>query len=291
MGKSGSGGQLPSLWLSMPSLVILVLLIVLPMMGLLVLSLSDDFKAGDSFENLLSGRFSLANYSRLATDEFVIGRLFRTLAIGAVVTMGTLLFGVPLSMAIWKTTGRVKALILALVLTPLLVSIVVSAYGWSVLLGQRGLINDALLGMGMINKPLKMMHTDFAIVIGLIHILLPFMVLNMLAALERVPTALLEAAATLGAPPWRVHAFVTFPLAIVGVRSGVLLVFSLAVSAFVTPSILGGNGTPVFSMVIYEQFSASFQWAYGAALAISLLLITGVIVALYVGRSRKLVQA
>ena len=82
MGKSGSGGQLPSLWLSMPSLVILVLLIVLPMMGLLVLSLSDDFKAGDSFENLLSGRFSLANYSRLATDEFVIGRLFRTLAIG-----------------------------------------------------------------------------------------------------------------------------------------------------------------------------------------------------------------
>jgi len=288
--KLASRGQLHSLWLSIPALSILVALIALPMAGLLILSLADDFKAGDSFDTLLSGRFSLANFTRLATDDFVIGRLFRTLIIGAIVTIGTLILGIPLSMSIWKASGHAKALILALVLTPLLVSIVVSAYGWSVLLGQRGLINDALLSLGIINKPLKLMHSDFAIVIGLVHILLPFMVLNLLAALERVPTAVLEAAATLGAPPLRVHTYVTLPLASVGIRSGVLLVFSLAVSAFVTPTILGGNGTPVFSMVIYEQFSASFQWAYGAALAISLLVITGSIVALYVGRFRTAVQ-
>jgi putative spermidine/putrescine transport system permease protein len=290
MRKLASRSKSLDIWLALPALSILVALIALPMAGLMILSLADDFKAGDSFENLLSGGFGLTNFSRFANDDFVIGRLLRTLAIGAIVTLGTLLLGIPLSIAIWKMSGRIKAIILALVLTPLLVSIVVSAYGWSVLLGQRGLINDTLLSLGLIGKPLKLMHSDFAIVIGLVHILLPFMVLNLLAALERVPSAALEAAATLGASPLRVHAFVTLPLASAGIRSGVLLVFSLAVSAFVTPTILGGNGTPVFSMVVYEQFSASFQWAYGAALAISLLLITGMIVALYVASSRSAVQ-
>jgi len=162
---------------------------------------------------------------------------------------------------------------------PLLISIVVSAYGWSVLLGRKGLINETLLSMGVITQPLKLMHSDLGIVIGLTHILLPFMVLSVLAALERIPRALLEAASTLGASRWQTHRLITLPLARAGLRSGILLVFTLAMCAFVTPAVLGGNGTPVFPMVIYEQFSASFQWAYGAALSILLLVVMMLIVA------------
>ncbi|MFN0304823.1 MAG: ABC transporter permease [Burkholderiales bacterium] len=291
MGGLAARERLRTVWLATPALTLLVGLIALPTAGLFVLSLAENFKPGDSFEALFAGRFGWANYARLATDEFVIGRLLRTLAIGAIVTFGTLLLGVPLAMALWRMNGRAKALMLALVLTPLLVSIVVSAYGWSVLLGQRGLINDTLRSLGLISRPLKLMHSDLAIVLGLVHILLPFMVLSVLAALERVPLAILEAAATLGASPLRVHGAVTLPLATAGIRSGILLVFSLGVSAFVTPAILGGNGTPVFPMVVYEQFSASFQWAYGAALAIALLVITGCIVALYLASTRPTIEA
>jgi ABC-type spermidine/putrescine transport system permease subunit I len=142
---------------------------------------------GDPVDQFFAGRFGWANYVRLVTDEFVIGRLLRTLVIGAIVTLGTFIVGVPLAMALWRMSGRAKALLLAVTLTPLLVSIVVSAYGWSVLLGQRGIVNETLRSLGLISRPLKLMHSDIAIIIGLVHILLPFMVLNLLAALERVP--------------------------------------------------------------------------------------------------------
>lgn len=279
--------RITTFMLAMPALGLVAGLIVLPTVGLFVLSLAENFSPGDPVDQFFAGRFGWANYVRLVSDEFVIGRLLRTLVIGAIVTLGTFIVGVPLAMALWRMSGRAKALLLAVTLTPLLVSIVVSAYGWSVLLGQRGIVNETLRNLGLISRPLKLMHSDIAIIIGLVHILLPFMVLNLLAALERVPRVVLEAASTLGASPLRVHAAITLPLAAAGTRSGVLLVFSLAVAAFVTPAILGGNGTPVFPMVIYEQFSGSVQWAYGAALAISLLAISSVIVALYLATARR----
>jgi putative spermidine/putrescine transport system permease protein len=162
---------------------------------------------------------------------------------------------------------------------------VVSAYGWSVLLGRKGLVNEGLAALGLISQPLKLMHSDLGIVIGLTHILLPFMVLSILASLERIPRALLEDASTLGDNRWRTHLLITLPLARAGLRSGILLVFTLAMCAFVTPAVLGGNGTPVFPMVIYEQFSASFQWAYGAALSIMLLVVMVLLVTVFMALS------
>lgn len=274
-------------WLAAPALALVAAFVVLPALGLFALSLAESFRPGDPIESLVAGRFGWANYTRLLADEFVLGRLARTLVIAAIVTAGTLIMGVPLAIAAWRLRPSAKALLVTFALTPLLVSIVVSAYGWSVILGRSGLINETLRALGLTAQPLKLMHSDVAIVVGLVHILLPFMVLNVLAALERIPPALLEAAATLGAARIATHRAVTLPLAAAGIRSGVLLVFSLAVSAFVTPAILGGNGTPVFPMVIYDQFTASFQWAYGAALAITLLVITAAIVGLYLAGTRR----
>ena len=267
-----------SRWLALPALLLIAAFVALPCLGLLLLSLSTGFRPGDGWDALLSGPLGLDHYRRMLGDDFVLGRLGRTLVISAAVTFATLAMGVPLALACWQTRGPIRNLLVYASVMPLLISIVVSAYGWSVLLGRKGLINETLLSMGVINQPLKLMHSDLGIVIGLTHILLPFMVLSVLAALERIPRALLEAASTLGASRWQTHRLITLPLARAGLRSGILLVFTLAMCAFVTPAVLGGNGTPVFPMVIYEQFSASFQWAYGAALSILLLVVMMLIV-------------
>ena len=268
-----------STWLALPAILLIAAFVAVPCLGLLLLSLSTGFRPGDGWETLLSGPLGLDHYRRLLGDGFVLGRLIRTLALSAAVTVLTLAMGIPLAVACWQSRGPLRNLLVYASVLPLLISVVVSAYGWSVLLGRKGLINEALTALGLISQPLKLMHSDLGIVIGLTHILLPFMVLSVLASLERIPRALLEAASTLGASRWRTHLLITLPLARSGLRSGVLLVFTLAMCAFVTPAVLGGNGTPVFPMVIYEQFSASFQWAYGAALSIVLLIVMLLLVA------------
>ena len=268
-----------STWLALPAILLIAAFVAVPCLGLLLLSLSSGFRPGDGWETLLSGPLGLDHYRRLLGDGFVLGRLIRTLALSAAVTVLTLAMGIPLAVACWQSRGPLRNLLVYASVLPLLISVVVSAYGWSVLLGRKGLINEALTALGLISQPLKLMHSDLGIVIGLTHILLPFMVLSVLASLERIPRALLEAASTLGASRWRTHLLITLPLARSGLRSGVLLVFTLAMCAFVTPAVLGGNGTPVFPMVIYEQFSASFQWAYGAALSIMLLIVMLLLVA------------
>lgn len=268
-----------STWLALPAILLIAAFVAVPCLGLLLLSLSTGFRPGDGWETLLSGPLGLDHYRRLLGDGFVLGRLIRTLALSAAVTVLTLAMGIPLAVACWQSRGPLRNLLVYASVLPLLISVVVSAYGWSVLLGRKGLINESLTALGLISQPLKLMHSDLGIVIGLTHILLPFMVLSVLASLERIPRALLEAASTLGASRWRTHLLITLPLARSGLRSGVLLVFTLAMCAFVTPAVLGGNGTPVFPMVIYEQFSASFQWAYGAALSIMLLIVMLLLVA------------
>ncbi|MBU6189265.1 MAG: ABC transporter permease [Betaproteobacteria bacterium] len=268
-----------STWLALPAILLIAAFVAVPCLGLLLLSLSTGFRPGDGWETLLSGPLGFDHYRRMLGDGFVLGRLIRTLAVSAAVTVLTLAMGIPLALACWQSRGPLRNLLVYASVLPLLISVVVSAYGWSVLLGRKGLINEALTALGLISQPLKLMHSDLGIVIGLTHILLPFMVLSVLASLERIPRALLEAASTLGANRWRTHLLITLPLARSGLRSGVLLVFTLAMCAFVTPAVLGGNGTPVFPMVIYEQFSASFQWAYGAALSIMLLIVMLLLVA------------
>ncbi|MEY4214730.1 MAG: ABC transporter permease [Burkholderiaceae bacterium] len=274
-----------STWLALPATLLIAAFVAVPCLGLLLLSLSTGFRPGDGWETLISGPMGLDHYRRLLGDGFVLGRLARTLAISAAVTAVTLAMGIPLALACWQTRGPIRNLLVYASVMPLLISVVVSAYGWSVLLGRKGLVNEGLAALGLISQPLKLMHSDLGIVIGLTHILLPFMVLSILASLERIPRALLEAASTLGANRWRTHLLITLPLARAGLRSGVLLVFTLAMCAFVTPAVLGGNGTPVFPMVIYEQFSASFQWAYGAALSIMLLVVMVLLVTVFMALS------
>jgi putative spermidine/putrescine transport system permease protein len=168
------------------------------------------------------------------------------------------------------------------VLSPLLVGIVVRCYGWMILLADRGLINASLVEGGWIAKPLPLMYNAFGVGIALVHVFLPFMVLSLTGVLKRIEPELLEASMTLGASPWRTFLEVTLPLSLPGILAGSLLVFSLAISSFVVPILLGGFKVQVLPMIVYEQMLSVFDWPFGAANAFVLLTLSLAIIAVYI---------
>ena len=171
-----------------------------------------------------------------------------------------------------------------LVLAPLLISVVVRTYGWMVILGDKGVFNTALISLSIIRHPLEIMFTRTAVVIGLVHVLLPFMALSILSSLERIDPAVPEAARTLGAGPLALHWHVIAPMAIPGFATGVTIVFSFAISAYVTPMLMGRGATDMITTLIYQQFMTVYNWHFGSTLTTVLLAVTLMVLsaALYV---------
>jgi putative spermidine/putrescine transport system permease protein len=167
-------------------------------------------------------------------------------------------------------------------ISPLLVGIVIRCYGWMILLADQGLINATLSEHGLISRPLPLMYNRFGVAVALVHVFLPFMVLSLTGVLKRIDPALEEASKTLGASPLRAFLEVTLPLSLPGILAGSLLVFSLAISSFVVPVLLGGFKVYVLPITVYEQILVLFEWPFGAATAFILLLISLGIIAGYI---------
>lgn len=257
-----------------PALLVLLLVLAAPV-GYLI---SFSFLPADGGA---SGA-TLMNYHRLVTDPFYRGVLAKTLWIALLSTAIATVVGYCLAHFLWRAHKRWRGVLTILVLCPLLVSIVVSSYGWMVLLGKNGVINQLLMSLGILSEPLKLMHTDGGIVVGLVHIAIPFMTLSILAALERIDRLLPEAAATLGANSFRVLWHVLLPLALPGIAAGTMIVFCICMSAYVTPALLGGSGPTFITTLIYNQIVALMDWRFGATLAAFLLVVALVVVLLYV---------
>lgn len=228
-----------------------------------------------------SGGLTLAHYARALTDAFYLEVFGRTVVMAVIITLTSAVVSYPLAHFMWQAPKRWRGALTILALSPLLVSIVVSSYGWMVILGDQGVVNQALIALGIVSRPVKLMYTDLAIVIGLAHIVTPFMTLSILAALEKIDPLLAEAAATLGAPRWQVLRLVTLPLALPGIAAGTTIVFSLSVSAYVTPAVLGPSGSNFITTLIYHQFTQLMNWSFGSALAALLLCLSMGIVFLY----------
>jgi putative spermidine/putrescine transport system permease protein len=226
--------------------------------------------------------FTLKNYTRFVTDAFYWGVLGDTLWLGLAVTAAALLLGYPVAYHLARTRTRWKPLLLVFVLSPLLVGIVIRCYGWMILLADRGLINGTLTEHGWLARPLPLMYNKFGVGIALVHVFLPFMVLSLTGVIKRIDPALLEAGMTLGASPARTFWEVTLPLSMPGILAGSLLVFSLAISSFVVPVLLGGFKVYVLPIIVYEQILSVFDWPFGAANAFILLLISLALIAGYV---------
>ncbi len=254
-------------YLAPVTLAYLVFLVV-PYALLLRMSL-NRFNATAMYDSALT----LENYVAVLTGPFYLSLMARTVALGLAVTVITLALGFPLALTIARATGRLKTLLMAITLSPLLINLVVRTYAWLVLLGDKGLINSWLLDAGLIASPLPLGGSLFAVVVGLSHITLPLMVLSLLAVIESIDSRLAEAAESLGATQARIFRRITLPLSLPGIGTGSLLVFCFAISAFVTPALLGGNRVSTISTVIYDMFSFSLNWPVGATLVFVLLVL------------------
>ncbi len=229
-----------------------------------------------------AGRFTLSQYARILLDRYHWDVLAVTFRIGALTTLGCLALGFPLAYYLvrivrWRPWRRVC---IVLLLVPLFTSNVVRSFGWMVLLGRNGVLNEGLQAIGLIERPMRWLGTETGILIGMVYILLPFVVLSVGNALAAVDERLEQASADLGASPAATFRYVTLPLAMPGVVAGAVMVFTLAVSAYVTPTLLSAGRVTVFSMLIFQQYSSVFDFNYGGALSMTLLVVTLALVAL-----------
>ncbi len=226
-----------------------------------------------------------ANYARLA-DGYYVGVTWITVKIGLLTTAVCAVLGYPVAYFLARARSRWLGLYVFLLVTPLMVSSVIRIFGWLVLLGRQGLINAMLRGVGL--GTVELLGNATAVVIGLVELLLPFMVLPLMAAIERVPESLEEAARNLGATSWQVFRRVLLPLSVPGLVSGSLLVYSVAISALVTPALMGGRKVRMLGNLVYDEVLTSMNWPFASSLAIVLLCITGAVMIGYLRTMRSL---
>jgi len=245
--------------------------LLLFMAGALLLLAMMSFRGYEPGGRGIVETWELTHYITFLADPFFLGILWRSLVISVQVTLVCLVLGFPLAYWLSQLRGMPRAILYLAVLIPLLTSAVVRTFGWMVLLSNNGFLNKSLMGLGILSSPLPLMYNQLGIVVALAEVLLPFMVLALDAALLNIDKQLYDAARNLGAGAVRIFFEITLPLSMPGVVSGAVLVFTLAISAYVTPALIGGPRVPVMSTTIYQQGIALLNWPFGAAIAFILL--------------------
>ena len=251
--------------LLLPALVLLVAVFVLPV-GLMV---PTSVRPYVPLVGITRG-FTTGYYTRLVTDSYYLEIIGRTLALGLMVTLATLILGYPIAYFLARTRSRWRNWLTILVVFPLLLNLVVRTFGWIALLAQNGLVNEALQALGLTTEPVKLLFNFAGLLIGLTHIFLPFMVLVLIGPIQNIPRDVEDAARVLGASWGSAFLRVTLPLSAPGILSGSILVFVLTISALVTPRLLGGPTYQVMSTLIYDEFLQRLNWPAGSAEALFL---------------------
>jgi len=222
-------------------------------------------------QGLVQITLSLAGYLRLLTDPLYVESYLSSLQFASVSTLACLLIGYPIAYGIARARPLLRLLLLVGVLLPFLTSSLLRTYALSGLLRDTGLVNQVLLALGLVDAPIRLLDTPFAVYVGITYNYLPFMVLPLVANLMRLDTTLLQAAADLGARPWRAFLSVTLPLSLPGIIAGSLLVFIPAVGEYVIPALLGGPGSLTIGQRIWEDFFDARNYPLAAAVAVAML--------------------
>ena len=261
--------------LALPASLALLFFFILPMVYILIRTLTEN---------------GTADFTEFFTDPFYLDILWTTLRVSLVSTAVSLLLGYPTAYYMARTTSRLKQAMVIVILFPFLVSAVVRSYGWMVILGTNGLLNQLLLGLGLISEPLKLLNTEAAVIIGMIHLLIPYMILSLVGVLQSIDPNVEYAAYSLGASPMTTFRKVVFPLSTPGIISGCVLVFTMSMTSYVTPKLLGGSKFRMMATMVVQEINVNFDW--GAASAISYILLAvilavQVVVVLVTGRYMK----
>jgi putrescine transport system permease protein len=230
-----------------------------------------DFVAGLSF----------ANYVTLAGDDLYVLSYLKSLKVAALSTAILVLCGFPLAYAMARAPQRARALLVILIVLPFWTSFLIRVYAWINILQRDGLLNQALLWLGLVDQPATWLATDTAVYIGLVYSYLPFMVLPLYASLEKLDQTLLEAAADLGCPRWKAFLVITVPLALPGLGAGALLCFIPIVGEFVIPDLLGGSDAAMIGQTLWTEFFANKDWPVASAVAVVLVVLLVAPIAVY----------
>ena len=247
-----------NLLLAAPGLLLLALAFLLPIGQMLALSVEGPEGA------------TLAHFSRFLGDGFYLTVLWRTVRLSLVITAICAVVGFPLAYIMARVGPRMRLWLVILVILPLMTSVVVRTFGWMVMLSRSGLIPELLRDLGLVNRTFALMQTETAIVIGMVHVLLPFMTLSILGVVSRIDTRLEEAGRTMGCSFLQTIRTIVLPLSLPGVVAGSLLVFTLSASSFVTPNLLGGPRLQVLAASIYKSVTQTLDWPFAAAQAVIL---------------------
>jgi putative spermidine/putrescine transport system permease protein len=266
----------PYLIILLLPVVMLSLFFVIPLISLFIFSL-QLYVPGKG----IVSTFTVMNYVKFLSDSYYWEVLFMTLILGLIVGALTLIIGYPLAYFIARTKSKRKGFFIALVIFPLFINMVVRSYSWIILLANGGLVNQFLMNMHIIEQPIKLLFNFTGILIGLTHILTPFMVMVLASVIQNIETDYEEAAQVLGANKLKTFYKITLPLSLPGIVAGFLLIFLMGVTAFVTPRILGGVSTTIISNIIFQEFTVTFNWPFGAAMAFILLFATLVVILFY----------
>jgi putative spermidine/putrescine transport system permease protein len=263
--------------LLLPALALILFFFVLPYANLLFISFMTPGKDGP-YDTIPT----LANYLTTITDPFNWKVLGRTMWYGTLTTVITLVLGYPMAYHMSRASSRTKGLLLMLLISPLLVGVIIRSYGWMILLADKGLINTTLLQWGLVDHPLKLMYNPFGVMVGMVHIYLPFMVLSLAGNLQSIHPDLELAGRSLGASTWRTFWRITWPLSLPGVFAGTLMVWVLSVSAYVIPALLGGYNVLTAPMLVVQTVMDKFNWPLGGAQEMLMFLGTTIVVWTYV---------
>jgi putrescine transport system permease protein len=232
-----------------------------------------DVAAGwEGLKNFVAG-LTLDNYAMLFRDDLYIASYLKSLQVALIATLLLLLIGYPLAYAMARAPRRIQTILLMLVILPFWTAFLIRVYAWITILQRDGLLNQALLSLGVIDQPIAWLASDTAVYIGLVYSYLPFMVLPLYASLERMDDTLREAAADLGAPPWKTFWLITVPLSRPGIAAGALLCFIPIVGEFVIPDLLGSSSTLMVGQTLWTEFFANRDWPLASAVAMVMLLV------------------
>ncbi|WP_239025032.1 ABC transporter permease [Rhodoligotrophos defluvii] len=255
-----------ALWsLSLPGAALIFIVLVLPIGWLFWLSFFDA-----------AGEPSLVNYQRMLRSVYV-KTFITTFEVAGLVTVLCVLLGYPVAYLLSQVSRRTATILLVFVMLPFWTSVLVRTYAWLVLLQRTGLINSWLVGSGLIDEPVPLVHNFFGTVVGMVHIMLPFLVLPLYASMRAIDPVLVRAAANCGASPAQAFRQVFLPLSLPGLAAGVGLVFVLCLGFFVTPALLGGGRVPMWAMRIADNIAVYGNWGAASALGVALLVVTGLI--------------
>ncbi len=264
-----SSKQIPYIIIT-PGLILLVVFLVLPLISII-------------WPTFYDGAFTFESYTTFFSSSFNLSILWRTIKLSLIVTVMTVLLGLPTAYYISRTNKRWRSLLMGLVLFPLLTNSVVRSFAWINILGTNGIVNQLLLNIGIISEPLKMLYTEFAIVIGSIYLFLPLMITTLVGILENIDDEMIEAAETLGANPIVAFIKVIWPLSIPGVIVGSILVFTGTFTAYTTPQLLGGNQNMMMSTFLYQQAMSLGNWQSAGVIALIMIVTTMLVMNIFNG--------